>query len=72
MRWPWQKPEEPIGVAIEFRNGDVMTCEIFYVGKIGGFYTWEITERVEVHEIKRLIVESGMPDRTAIRVNGTL
>lgn len=73
MRWPWQKPIEPQGVALEFRNGDVMPCEIFYVGKVGGFHTWEITQKVvNVHDIKRLIVDGGMPDRTAIRVNGTL
>lgn len=71
MRWPWQKkPVVPQGVAIEFRNGDVMGCEIFYVGKIGGFYTWEITQQVDVSEIKRLIVEGGMPVNTAIRAQG--
>lgn len=71
MKWPWQKkPVVPQGVAIEFRNGDVMPCEIFYVGKVGRFHTWEITEQVEVHEIRRLIVNGGMPLNTAIRAQG--
>lgn len=72
MRWPWQKPVMPQGVAIEFRNGDVMACEIYYVGKIGGFYTWEITAQIDVMDIKRLIVEGGMPKNTAIRAMGHL
>lgn len=73
MKWPWRKkPVVPQGVAIAFRNGDVMACEIFYVGKVGGFHTWEITETVDVMEIERLIVEGGMPENTAIRANGRL
>lgn len=72
MKWPWQKrPKMPQGVSIEFRNGDVMPCEIFYVGKIGGFHTWEITAQLDVMEIKRLIVDV-MPAKTAIRAQGLL
>lgn len=74
MKWPWQKrPTPPQGVALRFTNGDVVPCEVFYVGKIEGLHTWEITMEIpNVVTIDRLIVEGGIPEGTAIRAKGRI
>ena len=74
MRWPWQKkPVAPEGVALKFQSGEVVPCELFYVGKIEGVHTWEITMQIEdVREIHSLVVPGGMPPGTAIRAKGRL